>query len=60
MADRVDTSVHRVQAASRHSITNRSPTQPDLEELRSRHDPVLALRKLGDHLVRVTSARPRE
>jgi hypothetical protein len=51
VADRIDTPMHRVQPATRHSITDRSPTQPDLEQLRSRDDPVLALGKLGDHPV---------
>ena len=58
MTNGIDTPMHRVQPAAHRSIADRSPTQPDLQELRSRHDPVLALRKLGDHPVRVISPRP--
>lgn len=57
MAYRVDTPMHRVQSASGQSASNRSPTQPDLEQLRSRHNPVLVLGKLGDHPVRVAKVR---
>jgi hypothetical protein len=48
MADRVDASVQLMQPTGSNATLDRIPSQAKLEQLASRHHPMLRLRQLGN------------
>lgn len=48
MADGIDASTHDVEATSADTVIDGRRSDPQRDELRARHDAVLAARELGD------------
>lgn len=55
MADRVDPGVESVQPGSPRSVRNRVMPEPQFEQLRSRHHPMLPPRELSQPLLSLMS-----